>query len=357
MKVLLFPSTTFEAVAFASQLKSEGHVAIGAASINSELLNSYIFDENIHIPHIVDDTFIDILTVILKDSEITHFWTSVNSVYGIAKSTVLNLGIDMLSCDPMLSPLFPVELVNSEVDGRAQYLKMLRDSVGNAPIESNVLKSTIFNALSVPGQSHFDKLLTVCQMFSDIPENGDLVEIGSLWGRSANQFLMLSQVFNKGNLLCIDPWPHNGMTQDTGSKLEEYSKDLDSSSCFTIFTMKLAALFPRKINYIRDYSDNALSVYKELSGELNTAEFGNVSYSKKISLLHIDGNHGFEAVKSDVEKWCPLVIPGGWIIFDDYNWSYGEGPTTVVDNYLQTHLHRLETAFFSGGAMFVKLKN
>ena len=356
MKVLIFPSTTFEAICYAAQLRNEGHYVFGAASVDSEFSSDNTFDRNIHIPHIVDNDFLDILKSTVEQFEITHFWTSVNSVYGLTKSILTSLDVELLSCDPMLSAVIPVSFVSSEVECRKKYLNILQNSVSNELMNNILIESAVFNALSIPGQSHFDKLVTVCQIFSDIPGNGDLVEIGSAWGRSATLFLTLSHLFEKGNLLCIDPWPRDGMTQGTGTCLEAFSKDLDSSSCFTIFTMKLAAMFPRKLNYIRDYSDNALSTYKELAGRLTTSEFGGVSYTQRIALLHIDGNHGLEAVKSDVEKWCPLVISGGWIIFDDYNWSYGEGPTKVVDNYLKNELERIELAFFSGGAMFVKLK-
>ena len=356
MKILIFPSTTFEAISYATQLKNEGHYIVGASSVSGELISDSIFDQNIYIPHIIKDDYIDILTSELKRYGITHFWTSVSSVYGLSKSVLVDLEVEFLCCDPLQSPLVPVELVSKEVDFRKQYLNILQDTLHNNLMGVPLLKSTLFNALSVPGQSHFDKLITVCQIFSDIPVDGDLVEIGVQWGRSAVLFSILTRLFEKGNLLCIDPWPHNGISQGTGTRLENYTKDLDSSSCFTIFATKLAALFPRKLNYIREYSDDALLIYKRIQHSLTTPEFGQVLYTQKISLLHIDGNHSFEAVKSDVEKWCPLVIPGGWIIFDDYNWSYGKGPSTVVDDYLRKNLNMLEIAFFCGGAMFVKRK-
>jgi hypothetical protein len=356
MKVLIFPSSTFEALSYANQLKSEGHCVIGAASVVSEFEDNTIFDELIHLPHIIEEKFIDVFAANLLENGITHFWTSVNSVYFVTKCVLQEMGIDILCCDPMLSPLIPVKLVSTQTDSRNLYIDLLKNTLGNEAICTHILKSTIFNVLSVPGQSHFDKLITICQIFSDIPKDGDLIEIGSLWGRSAMLFAILSQYFGKGNLLCIDPWPSDGVIQNTENKLDSFSKNLDVSICFTSFVMKLASLFPRRINYIKDYSDNALPIFTKMNNELTTVEFGCVRYEQKIALLHIDGNHGLEAVRSDVDKWCPHVIPGGWIIFDDYNWNYGKGPSTVVDEYLRQNFLKLETAFFCGGAMFVKHK-
>jgi predicted O-methyltransferase YrrM len=39
-----------------------------------------------------------------------------------------------------------------------------------------------------------------------------------------------------------------------------------------------------------------------------------------IDLLHIDGDHGREAVEADVEAWLPRVRPNGLVVFDDVSW-------------------------------------
>lgn len=37
-----------------------------------------------------------------------------------------------------------------------------------------------------------------------------------------------------------------------------------------------------------------------------------------IHLLFIDGAHDYEAVKSDIQRWAPAVVPGGLVAFHDY---------------------------------------
>lgn len=37
-----------------------------------------------------------------------------------------------------------------------------------------------------------------------------------------------------------------------------------------------------------------------------------------IDILHIDGDHEYEAVKTDIQLWTPFVRSGGYIAFDDY---------------------------------------
>lgn len=47
-----------------------------------------------------------------------------------------------------------------------------------------------------------------------------------------------------------------------------------------------------------------------------------------IGLLHIDAGHEYREVREDFELWSPLVVRGGYIVFDDVpSWT---GPARVV---------------------------
>ena len=43
------------------------------------------------------------------------------------------------------------------------------------------------------------------------------------------------------------------------------------------------------------------------------------SYGLFPSVVHIDGAHDFEAISQDIQRWWPLISPGGWMICDDYD--------------------------------------
>ena len=57
----------------------------------------------------------------------------------------------------------------------------------------------------VPGQCDHPKLEALIAIFRWMPA-GDIVEIGSLWGRSAMALAFLARHYRIGNLLCVDPW-------------------------------------------------------------------------------------------------------------------------------------------------------
>lgn len=44
-----------------------------------------------------------------------------------------------------------------------------------------------------------------------------------------------------------------------------------------------------------------------------------VDWDKKIDILHIDGDHMYESVKNDYDKWSPFVKKTGVILFHDTN--------------------------------------
>lgn len=56
-----------------------------------------------------------------------------------------------------------------------------------------------------------------------------------------------------------------------------------------------------------------------------------ISANLPINLLIIDGDHSYEGVKFDFETYFPLLQPGGFVIFDDYNAKEWPGVQQFVD--------------------------
>jgi cephalosporin hydroxylase len=205
---------------------------------------------------------------------------------------------------------------------------------------------------TVPGMSDRDKINAVTEMMRHAPP-GDVVEIGSWWGRSAALFVWLARRYGVGPVLCVDPWLSEALPQGV-AVLDRASAAHDTDEALRIFEINLAPLAQGGLNYLRAYSAQGAARYGA-GLEVETEVFGRTAYTGEIAVLHIDGNHAYERVEEDARLWTPHVKPGGWIIFDDYVWAFGDGPRRVGDAFLRDESHRIALSFVIGTALFVQL--
>ena len=201
-----------------------------------------------------------------------------------------------------------------------------------------------------PGQCDDSKLEALIEIFRHMPP-GDIVEIGTLWGRSAVALAFLARHYEIGNLLCVDPWRKEDLDQGI-PQLDALSRDLSMEEIFEAFRINLAP-FAGHVNYSRTRSEDASRVYVT-ERCFTTEDFGRTEYAGEIALLHIDGNHAVEAVRSDMRAWKRFVRSPGWIVFDDYRWSFGNGVTLGADELLNEAQGSLATAFVAGETLFIQ---
>jgi predicted O-methyltransferase YrrM len=157
----------------------------------------------------------------------------------------------------------------------------------------------------------------------DPTSSGDVVEIGSAWGRSTICLAAGSRSVEGRPVVAIDP--HTGDTWF----LEE--SGLDRIDSFTEFSSNVARA---------GLSDWVAPMV--MTSEAAAAEFPD----GPIRLLFIDGLHTLEGVERDIDDWVPRVAEGGVIVFDDYdNVADGVGVREAVDRLLASgmvdpHLRR-----------------
>ncbi|TXI94650.1 MAG: class I SAM-dependent methyltransferase [Burkholderiaceae bacterium] len=207
--------------------------------------------------------------------------------------------------------------------------------------------------LNTPGQCDEAKLSALCDVFRLLTD-GDVLEVGCLYGRSALALGYLAQRHKIGNLICVDPWNVAVMT-DQGAQAAVLNKDLDwinFEQIFRIFLSTAATL--DNVGYIRHTSEAAHPIYEaaRANGHLDSPELGRIFLAGHLSLVHIDGNHRYDHVKKDVETWSPYLVPGGWLLLDDYVWAFGDGPKRIGDELLDSQLY--DTAFVSSDTLFLR---
>ena len=223
------------------------------------------------------------------------------------------------------------------------------------PMEIGALAALYRHAETIPGMCDHLKLRALCEITRDCPE-GDLVEIGSWWGKSAFILLRLAQTYGIGRLYCVDPWSDAHLVQGgAASVVDLVSTQYSAEEAFQVFLLNLRPYTNGDLNYLRCPSADGATRYRT-GNIITTAEFGNTRPVGAIALLHIDGNHSYACAKEDIASWAPAVAPGGWIIVDDYVWPFGDGPKRAGDEYLEAHADRIAMSFVTGSALFIRLR-
>jgi hypothetical protein len=208
----------------------------------------------------------------------------------------------------------------------------------------------------IPGQCDHEKIDALCQIARQCC-SGDLVEIGVLWGKSAFILARLARCYDIGNLLCVDPWSIEYLTQhDEKGLVDSVSRQWDTEEALIVFEMNLLPYNANHVNYLRLPSTDGAQHYRQHQSA-TTASFGTTDYCGNIAILHIDGNHSYAAAKADILAWSSFVIERGWIIVDDYIWPYGNGPKRAGDEFFAENNGKISTAFVIGSALFLQLSS
>ncbi|MDX2426944.1 MAG: class I SAM-dependent methyltransferase, partial [Cycloclasticus sp.] len=154
-------------------------------------------------------------------------------------------------------------------------------------------KRAVSKALRCQGWTSLQKLSLLHDLVAQTGAlEGDILEIGSAWGRSA---VLLGHASDK-RIWSIDP--HTG-----GRAFVERG---ENQSSFDIF----------KENLVRNKLDNRVKILKHTTAEV--IENGLLPATVKFSFIFIDGLHSAEGVELDFKLAFDRLVPNGIMSFDDY---------------------------------------
>lgn len=233
-------------------------------------------------------------------------------------------------------------------------LPLATNLVRKPPVSEIELAALFRHADLIPGMCDHEKFCVLCEIARRSP-SGDIVEIGSWWGKSAFILARLAHCYHLGKLLCVDPWSNEHLVQhDEKGLVDSGSAQVDAEEALRVFEINLLPYNFNHVNYLRMPSTEGAKHYREYRSA-STEAFGTTNYCGHIAILHIDGNHSYVAAKADILCWSGFVVKGGWIIVDDYIWPYGDGPQRVGDEFLAEHNANIDVAFVMGSALFVQM--
>lgn len=356
-RLFIFPLDMDEAAPLAQAASLLGIQTVGASSAMTGP-GLHAINHFLHLPFITDPDFDEAFITALNAHQITDVFTSHQGVWQYLSRLQNNLSgqIDFKLCQPdpftvtkQWFRLHDTWAHTAETSRTAQWI----DHLATPPLSHSCYTALHRLFLNTPGQCDEAKLLALCDI-ARITPTGDWLEVGSLYGRSALALGYLACRHETGNLICVDPWATEDMT-DQGNKAEILNIELDRldfEHTFRIFLSSVAVL--NNVGYIRKTSAAAQAIYESARdvGHLECPELGKIALQSHLSLVHIDGNHRYDHVKLDVNIWARYLLPGGWLLLDDYIWAFGDGPKRVGDELLNSAL--FDHAFVASDTLFLR---
>ncbi len=350
---LVFPAVNQAAIDFLIAARQRGERVVCAASVASDDIASD-WGGLERLPSIYEAEFAAQFYALVKRESIRRLFCPVASVYDFMRRFVAEKGMDIELIGQ--SPISQQVAQHRQLMTRANRLLPLVQQCaagGRPPIARLELAGLLRQSSLIYGESNDDKLAALMGIFSSAPA-GDVVEIGSLMGRSAFVLTYLAWRYQVGCILTIDPWKaDNAIQHKSTSEFQALVDEWDFEVLSEGFMVNMVALRPDDHAHLRMPAaegfmvyTNGMPIYSQLGGS--------VTYARKIAVIHIDGNHDYDCVKADCDLWLSRMVPGAWLILDDYIWAHGDGPFRAGNELLSDQSDRIERAFVCGKALFVK---
>ncbi|MFZ4478451.1 MAG: class I SAM-dependent methyltransferase [Rhodoferax sp.] len=353
-RTLIFPAGMPRSLAFLERAQSEGKSVIGSSSLGHDPVRE-LYPEWVRLPYVTSADFDQALRQAIVEYAIDGIFTP-NPVVWDYLNRKLSLsfpGMTLVNGSPVDAELAPYRnALQFGQSVKTQPLTIASSVPPHPPVSVVEISSLFHHANAIPGMCDHEKIRALCEVFRYAPA-GDVVEIGSWWGKSAFVLLRLAQCYGVGKLLCIDPWMNEHLVQNDEKGLVDLVP-LDADEAFTVFQLNLLPYANGALNYLRQPSVEAAIEYHRRPIVM-TPTFGETTYTNRIAVLHVDGNHSYGNASSDLAAWAEFVIPGGWIVIDDYLWPYGDGPQRAANELLFEQTGNIDTAFVMGGALFMQL--
>lgn len=360
-RLLVFPLDMDSADPFIRAASALGIEIIGASSAMADPGDRPVH-HFIHLPFVTDPAFNGVLGDVIRQFGITAVFAPHQVVWRhldtLLRTAPDSYRFELCKPDPITATwqLFSRHEAWAAAAQRSAIPEWIDGREPRLPLSRGGYAALHRQFLSTPGDSDEGKLQALCDIARLLPE-GDLLEIGCLYGRSALALGYLASRHRIGNLICVDPWNTAQLT-DQGTQVASLNVErnhVDFEKIFRVFLSTAAML--DNVGYIRNTSEAARAVYDAArrSGTLESPELGSITLAPHLSLLHVDGNHRYDQVWKDVETWSACLVGGGWLLLDDYVWAFGDGPRRVGDELLANPLY--DTAFVSGDTLFLRRSN
>lgn len=352
---LVFPAVNTLALDYLRAAKARGEHTVSAASIDGGQMGADAGEVH-RLPMVYEADFRGAFIALVAQNAIKRIYCPVASVHRFMCEFIAaqGLDIDVIGVSPIRQQVEEHRRLMARANALLPLVTVCAD--GAAVLSPLDVAGVLRQSTLIYGESNDDKLAAMMGVLASAPQ-GDVVEIGSLMGRTAFVLLYLARRFGIGPLLTIDPWqPGNAVQSDTPESLQRLVGEWDYQALSEGFFVNMVPFTFREADHahLRMPSREAFPLYAK--GEtIQAPDSTRVHFGGQIAVIHIDGNHDYAAVRNDCDLWLQRLAPGAWLILDDYVWVHGDGPRRVGDDLIETCRARIDRAFVCGKALFLRL--
>jgi hypothetical protein len=352
---LVFPCCVPAALDYAEKARGRGEAVIGSSSLAFDETARH-FPAWFRLPNVYAADFAARLSEAVAAHGIDRVFAPVSAAHWMLERLVQRGEIDLELVGEMPIRRHAREHARLMADAKARLADIAAMSDNRSTLSRFEVAAVLRQSTAVFGESSEAKIAALMAIFATAPK-GDVVEIGVLTGCSASVLEMMASRYDTGPVLAVDPWSYaNSVQEESPRDLQEMVDVWDATVPFETFLTQLLPIARRgAFNYLPLTSRDAYGRWSGDQAVVRSAEFGETRYAGRIAVLHIDGNHDYAAVSEDVALWLPHLLPGGWVILDDYFWLHGDGPRRVGDAFLTIRAAEVARAFVCGSALFVRL--
>jgi hypothetical protein len=183
----------------------------------------------------------------------------------------------------------------------------------------------------VPGWTPIDQLVTLFTLaLSGTDKDGQIVEVGSWCGRSAAVLGLAAMRAGDSHVHCIDLFPDKSDWKQNADGTYSFAVEIagkkyggyeDATVWKEVFETQTLPIYERYFSVLDCFNETIASrglskVVHPHKGDLGSFLAG-VDDAFKCRMAFLDGDHGYDAVCSDIKKIGQRLVPGGWICFDD----------------------------------------
>lgn len=207
----------------------------------------------------------------------------------------------------------------------------------------------------IPGWSPTDQLLSLFTLaLSSAHLQGDILELGSWCGRSAIALGMAAKLTGNTTVHCVDLFPEK----------KDWYRNADGTYSFAVsLNDKTYGAYQDQTVWEEPYLRDIATIYGRWNGTLEAFRFfiaqnglsdqvkpyrgdlesflNNLDSNLRFRLAFVDGDHGFTAVCRDIDLVESLLLPGGWICFDDAFSTYDSVNAAICKKIIESGKYRI----------------